>query len=148
MAYIKKRKSGRYLAEVDKCGVRKGKTFDTEAQARDWAQRQELLVNGSLCGLAPKRLLDAAARCAHSYDDILAASIPCESTVGVYFLIRDYKVVYVGQTTDLFQRLWKHRRSGKLFDSFSFIPCAKVDLNAVEADYIALLMPEENKQFG
>lgn len=45
MATIRKlSKSGKWQAQVAKQGVRKSKTFDTKAEARDWAARQEYLI--------------------------------------------------------------------------------------------------------
>jgi hypothetical protein len=63
----------------------------------------------------------------------------------VYFLIRDGVVTYVGKTTNLLARLTKHRRMGKVFDSFTFIPCAESEMTQLEGDYIMAYWPAENR---
>jgi len=75
--------------------------------------------------------------------EILGASAKLPEQVGVYFLIRGNRVVYVGQTTSLYARLAQHQKE-KEFDRFSHIPCAAEDLDALEALYIHVLKPELN----
>lgn len=70
--------------------------------------------------------------------------MPVEDGCGVYFLIRASSITYVGKTTSLLQRLHKHHRSGRKFDSFSFIACSPEHLDELESIYIALLLPQEN----
>jgi len=65
---------------------------------------------------------------------------------GIYFLIRDGEIVYVGQSTcNILERIVSHLRN-KDFDSFTVIHMTSdVDLNAVEAAYVYALRPEYNK---
>lgn len=43
---------------------------------------------------------------------------------GVYLLFDDGKVVYVGQTNDIFRRISEHSRDGsKAFDNFKYLEC-------------------------
>jgi hypothetical protein len=85
----------------------------------------------------------------HSGADLIEASIPVQNQIGLYFLIKYKEVVYVGQTIDIFGRVSKHRRLGKDFDSFSFIPCddpARRD--ELESTYILALAPWMNLSMG
>lgn len=65
---------------------------------------------------------------------------------GIYFLLRNSVVVYVGQAVDARRRIGEHLGDRtKPFDAVSFIPCVKNRLNAVERHYIQKLMPEYNR---
>lgn len=65
---------------------------------------------------------------------------------GVYFLLRQGVVVYVGQAVDARRRIGEHiGDGGKSFDAVSFIPCPRPRLDAVERHYIEMLLPEYNR---
>ena len=72
-----------------------------------------------------------------------------ESARGLYFLIRNEEIVYVGKSNkNVFQRISNHTRN-KEFDSFSYElhPNKSEDgLSELEAEYIAKFAPEYNKQ--
>jgi len=63
-----------------------------------------------------------------------------ESACGVYFLIDRSKVVYVGQSVNVFSRMREHSKS-KQFSSYAYISCSKEDLNVLESLYIHVLRP-------
>lgn len=79
---------------------------------------------------------------------------------GIYFLIRQGVVVYVGQSASA--RLWIAQHADesvhgtgdwghsepKLFDSASYIPCAISDLCRLERAFIIELRPEYNATYG
>lgn len=73
---------------------------------------------------------------------IVAKSIPWSRIVGVYFLIKRDKVVYVGQSNSLFTRISQH--DNKEFDRYAFIRCEKSQLDRLESLYIHLLQPPLN----
>ncbi len=73
---------------------------------------------------------------------IVAKSMPWSRIVGVYFLIKHEKVVYVGQSNSLFTRISQH--DNKDFDHYAFIRCEKSQLDQLESLYIHLLQPELN----
>jgi|SRR5580700_6142141 hypothetical protein len=75
-------------------------------------------------------------------DDILARARPWPPT-GVYFLIADRKVVYVGRSIRGVARLLEHQE--KLFDSWAFVPCAEQDLIGWERYYTHLFAPPLNR---
>ncbi len=71
--------------------------------------------------------------------DILAYP-PC-----IYFLIREHKVVYVGQTTSLASRIQSHLND-KVFDDVLYLPIPRDNLDEVERQFIISLRPEYNNE--
>jgi hypothetical protein len=142
-----------------RCGVRKSRTFLTETEARDWAEREEhritrryqrhaVAAEAGLASAVPRRVLEAIAATDYGADDLCAHAIPYEGSCGVYFLMHRGEVVYVGQSIDILGRISKHRREGKVFDAFNFIPCERSRALALEAQYITALLPALNSSFG
>ncbi len=147
-----------WRAETYRLGRRKSKNFSSRALAEDWAARDERRVSGMpvlegtlqdhrLTSVLPKRLTEALSNTRYTESEIADAAFPCESTTGVYFLVKDLEVVYVGQTTNFLYRLYRHQQSGRTFDSFAFIPCREEDLDGLESAYIAALQPRQNRMF-
>lgn len=65
---------------------------------------------------------------------------------GVYFLLHDNEIVYVGQTTDWGARLAAHMRDqAKIFNRCAFQECDDVLLDELEATYIERLQPKFNR---
>jgi hypothetical protein len=62
---------------------------------------------------------------------------------GIYFLIKEKEIVYVGQSTNVFLRI-AHHMGARDFDSWSFVPCKKADLRRREARYIEEFRPIGN----
>lgn len=68
------------------------------------------------------------------------------STTGIYFLIHEGVVVYVGQSRNIRSRIGQHISEGaKVFDSIAHVPCAASALAGLETKYIEKLMPKYNK---
>ena len=141
----------RFRAEVCVSGKRTSKTFPTMTAAQAWAQRMERSLSvrqefegGALAGLVPRRVLQAIADAEYQQSDVIAGQVPASTSCGVYFLLRHSEIVYVGQSVDVFLRLSKHRREGRDFDAFNFLPCAKEDLDRIEKMYIEAFMPKWN----
>jgi len=80
-----------------------------------------------------------------SLGSILGLARPIESHVGVYFLIKNNEIIYIGQTTNLHARIATHR-SNKNFDYFSFLPVEKDMLDITERAYITKFNPKLNSQ--
>lgn len=78
-----------------------------------------------------------------THDVIVEKSAEWSAVAAVYFLIREGRVVYVGQSINAFKRLDEHRKK-KRFDGFYFVFCPVPLLREIEAHYIKLLEPEEN----
>jgi len=64
-------------------------------------------------------------------------------TCGVYFLLKDQKVVYVGQALNVLSRIGDHVAT-KDFDEWTWIPVALDMLNATETAYIRHFNPPLN----
>jgi hypothetical protein len=101
-----------------------------------------------LATLVPKRLLSAMAAVPHSLKEVLEAAVPAKTFVGVYFLVKDDEVVYVGQSIDLLHRIARHRREGRDFDAYAYLLCEREELDRLEEAYIAAFMPWLNHSLG
>lgn len=83
-----------------------------------------------------------------------------ERIVGVYFLVRQGCVVYVGQSTNVLLRISQHvdesrrectwwgRSEPKLFDSVCYVSCGISDLCRLERAFIIELRPEYNGTYA
>lgn len=74
---------------------------------------------------------------------IVESSFPYSDMSGIYFLIKDGEVVYIGQSVSIFARIAEHRKS-KDFDSINWIPCKKEMLDKMESLYIHFIQPPLN----
>ena len=64
----------------------------------------------------------------------------------VYKLLEDNEVVYVGQTSNIFSRIYQHQiDKNKEFNSVEVIECAKHDVDEMEFAYICRFSPKLNK---
>ncbi len=65
---------------------------------------------------------------------------------GIYFLIQQDEIVYIGQTINLSGRVASHINNPEMvFSEIRFIPFARCDLNEAEAYYIQAFLPRYNK---
>ena len=82
-----------------------------------------------------------------SKHEILENKIPVITVSGIYFLINEDEIVYVGQASDILNRVYFHAKDkSKVFDSFSFVDIDNdADFNAIEAEYIFRFGPMYNK---
>lgn len=72
-----------------------------------------------------------------------------EAQPGVYFLIKDHTVVYVGQSRHVFARVAGHAaQHRKTFDCAVYLPIPSSELDPVEAAFIRLLAPPLNARRG
>ena len=159
MATPKLTSQGTWRVQIMVAGVRAGGTFSTKEEADKWASakttsllRKETLrsvkASDMLVNNVPKKLVQALQDAPYTKAEIMAAALPANRTSGVYFLMLDDEVVYVGQSVDVLGRISRHKRDGKEFDSFSYILCEEGDLNRLEALYITVLMPWLNFTLG
>ncbi len=74
--------------------------------------------------------------------EIVQASATWENTIGVYFLISKGRVVYIGQSRNVYERISVHKR--KEFDSYAIIGCKVEHLDIIESLYIHILKPPLN----
>lgn len=166
MACIREFRPGRFRAEVHKNGTRTSKVFGTHAEASKWAEYVEGALDSRayaaslerkikndmespiLLSSIPKRVLHALSNIPYMHYEIVESSLRYGTGVGIYFLLMEKEVVYVGQTTNLLARLHKHQRDGKIFDAVSFIQCGESHLDNLEAMYIDAFLPEYNRTTG
>ena len=92
--------------------------------------------------LSDKTALTLTSKVLLSEAEIVGAANSWELATGVYFLVGGDKVVYVGQSVNVYARIAYH--TDKVFDSFAFIPCDKDMLNSLESLYIHVLRPPLN----
>ena len=159
MASIFQLKNGQWRAQCHISYKRFSKCFPTKAQAEAWVEMVEVseptimylrraIEDHRISSAIPRRLREAISKANYSAVDIMRCSVGLGEGAGVYFLIRDYEVIYVGQTDNLLRRLYQHQRDGRKFSSFAFIPCERECLNDLEQTYITLLLPKHNMTFG
>jgi hypothetical protein len=66
---------------------------------------------------------------------------------GIYFLIKDRKIQYVGQSKTLMSRIGQHMYEGRVkFDAVSWIYCEPGSLTRMENAYLWLLLPPFNRR--
>ena len=110
-----------------KCEIR-------ELEAKLDSMKKLELVNKTALTLTGKTLLRE--------DEIVNSANTWELATGVYFLIDGNKVVYVGQSVNVYARIASHH--SKAFDRFAFIPCSREVLDNLESLYIHILRPPLN----
>lgn len=76
---------------------------------------------------------------------IVSAANRYKPCCGVYFLIKDNKVMYVGQSVDIHSRMRQHAKT-RDFDSYTYIPCEPDSLDIYESLYIHALSPDWNAE--
>lgn len=77
------------------------------------------------------------------HEEILVMAGIKRRICGVYFLIKDCEVIYVGQSVNIHSRIDEHDRV-KDFDTFTYIECEKENLSYLEARYISKFKPKLN----
>jgi len=74
---------------------------------------------------------------------IISSGIPSMKSSGVYFLIKDDEIIYVGQSRNIIYRIGVHSRKVE-FDSFSYIEVDEELLSIVEQSFIKRFNPRLN----
>lgn len=75
-------------------------------------------------------------------------SVPVVNTGGgVYFLVAGERVIYVGQSVNVFSRVGSHLES-KVFDRAFYLPLPNAELDLVESAFISWLAPPLNGVAG
>jgi hypothetical protein len=76
---------------------------------------------------------------------ILRRAVSAEDFCGVYFLIADGAIVYVGRSIKMASRIQAHRAAGVRFDSFYCLRMPVELVERAEAAYIARFAPPLNR---
>lgn len=71
--------------------------------------------------------------------------IQAKKIVCIYKLIHNNNIVYVGQTTNLYQRFGEHLSGNKIFDECEYEECNVEDLDSKEIQAIITHSPKYNK---
>lgn len=81
-----------------------------------------------------------------SEEEILSLGRPYSPSVGIYFLIHEDRIVYVGQSVNCEGRIHGHTTGAeqKLFDSYHIVGCPVHKLDELEALYIQKFRPPLN----
>lgn len=74
---------------------------------------------------------------------IVSSAMRVDACSGIYFLIQDRKIVYVGRSSMVWRRIAAHMIE-KRFDSYYVLECQAADLGALERKYIAKFKPVLN----
>lgn len=153
MASIQKVKAG-YRAFVYVKGCRSSRQFKTKADAKQWALTQEAelqaapLVEADIYDPVNQPLPHSLPYIDDSLTllaeaEIIGASRSIRKICGIYFLIHEEEVIYVGQSIDFYSRLAAHLRTFK-FDSVTVIECPREKLDSLELLYIQKFSPRCN----
>jgi hypothetical protein len=67
--------------------------------------------------------------------------------IGVYLLMLDGEIVYVGTSRHMPTRVKAHRSNGRLFDRAYFIGAGETERYALETLLIRLLRPKQNRDY-
>lgn len=159
MASIQKTKFGTWRAQVFHKGYRYGATFKTQEGAQQWAQQKEeqvirreagreQRVGTMLLSNIPKRVLTAIEDCPFKADEVLEGCLAWPMQSGIYFLIRDEEIKYVGKSVNVFRRLSQHCENGYRFDRFNVVFAPPEQLDALEETYISAMLPPWNEHVG
>lgn len=97
---------------------------------------------------APKRAIRAIRAVPRLRQELASASVEiagCEAICGVYFLLHDTEVVYVGQSIGILSRVATHSEEGlKTFNRWCYLKVKRDQLDELESFYITLLRPKYN----
>jgi hypothetical protein len=116
-------------------GKRHSRTFERHKDAIAFLGRRE--------GMSTKvRRIDPLAALL-SIDELLA--LP-SAWIGIYFLIFEGSIQYIGQSSDVHARIKEHTRAKRVkFDRAVWIECDVADLDYLEASYIKQCRPPLNR---
>lgn len=101
----------------------------------------------------PIKWLEANARRFHFTDEqiIAAATDQVEEKeyriAGIYFLVVDGCIVYVGMSNDIERRIFTHRKNGNRFDAVAWFETPLEYIRDVEAYYIRRIKPLWNDKY-
>ena len=140
----------------------KSKFINTDLYCGEIASREELLaavevITGSKTGAKQSYIDQMRMRIKlkvpfdiglKTPEQIIRDSRPFSRRTGVYFLLKNREIVYVGKSKHFTARINNHETdSEKDFDSVFFIPLEEKYIKKVESYYIQRINPKLNKTF-
>lgn len=79
-------------------------------------------------------------------DEIINNSEEYKDICGIYFLMKDDEIVYVGQSQSIYSRLYSHNKDiNKKFDKYYYTEVSNNELDDKESEYIFKFNPIYNK---
>ena len=153
MNFINRTPEQRKASTAKSVATRKANIAIRETERRDAYERRYLLkseIEKLESKLSALKQIDQMNQIANKLSgntllrehEIVSVSKPWQQFTGVYFLIDNGKIVYVGQSVNVYSRIAAHTQ--KKFDSFAVLPCEKIELDALESLYIHVLRPPLN----
>ena len=80
-----------------------------------------------------------------SIENVLENAISYDQTCGIYFLVKDSEILYVGQSVCVFTRIRTHENGGRIkFNRIAWVECNKEHLDILESLYIHMFKPSMN----
>jgi excinuclease UvrABC nuclease subunit len=73
--------------------------------------------------------------------------IEVKKIIGIYFLLNNGIIIYIGQSTNILTRVVDHSRN-KIFTHYGYIECSEIDLNYLEKKMIQKYKPSLNKSLN
>lgn len=149
MASIINLKNG-WRAQICVSGIRESAMFSERYEAETWAKNRETELNllkktvNNLKRINKNKMLIAEVANGFSDIDIITNSFEIPSTSGIYFLISNDTIVYVGQSVNVLNRIRQHL-ADKFFDKINIIQCPEKELIKLESFYIKKFNPILNK---
>ena len=138
--YVQKRAAGEYFSYRSPLTGRSISIGYDKAAAISFAEKSNREV---VQELDEESLVEATALLSH--EAVVSQAYPLGGYSGIYFLVRNAKVVYVGKSLDVEYRLGQHRTARqKDFDSVFIIACDPSKLTQLEARYIRMFEPPLN----
>lgn len=123
---------------------KKERIEDLEARIADLEREYRALQEGVAHKIEMSRLSEGLTnRVLLTEQEIVEGAEPQPALTGIYFLVKGKRVVYVGQSVSVLSRIAAHKRD-KDFDRFTFVPCERSQMDALESIYIHCLRPELN----
>jgi predicted GIY-YIG superfamily endonuclease len=77
-----------------------------------------------------------------SKEFILSSAVPFRQQCGIYFLIRDNKIIYIGQSVNIPARIVNHTK--KNYTHIFCLECDESELDILERKYLQKFHPELN----
>ena len=135
------------LSERSKC-ERSNFVVSDNASSRHAELKAQLLgASNRIAALEKKlnRLTDPSLSGLKSFQELFDGRRSYAPVCGIYCLFSGVDLVYVGQSVNVHSRISQHALyTDKKFDSFSYIPCNRDELNMMEARYILRFRPVHN----
>ncbi|OLF36556.1 hypothetical protein BTW00_05585 [Psychrobacter sp. C 20.9] len=120
------------------------KSIENLKQQRRQLLSEVNLLTGNLSDIAP--VLNQTKFSLVPKSALIKKSKTYGDACGVYFLVKNNEIVYIGQSINIASRITQHR--DKDFDSVSYVACHKDELDILESLYILAYQPALNGSNG